>query len=65
MLAALLEKPESRVKDVKIDYCGFSVPDKFVVGFGLDYDQKYRNLPYIGVVETTADICKKGKFIRI
>lgn len=50
-LAALLEKPERRVKDVKIDYCGFSVPDKFVVGFGLDYDQKYRNLPYIGVVE--------------
>ena len=51
MRISLLEKPERRVKDVKIDYCGFSVPDKFVVGFGLDYDQKYRNLPYIGVVE--------------
>ena len=40
-----------RVKDVKVDYCGFEIPDEFVVGYGLDYAQKYRNLPYIGVVE--------------
>ena len=50
-LCTLLSKPDRRVKDVKIDYCGFEVPDKFVVGYGLDYAQKYRNLPYIGVVE--------------
>ena len=37
--------------DVKVDYCGFNIPDKFVVGYGLDYNQKYRNLPYIGEVE--------------
>lgn len=40
-----------RVKDVKVDYTGFEIPDEFVVGYGLDYAQKYRNLPYIGVVE--------------
>ena len=51
-LCALLDKPERREKDVKVDYTGFEIPDKFVVGFGLDYAQKYRNLPYIGVVET-------------
>ena len=50
-LAAMLNKPDRRIKDVNIDYCGFDIPDKFVIGYGLDYDQKYRNLPYIGVVE--------------
>ena len=50
-LCTLLDKPERRVIDVKVDYTGFQIPDKFVVGYGLDYDQKYRNLPYIGVVE--------------
>ena len=50
-LCTLLDKPERRVTDVKVDYTGFSIPDEFVVGYGLDYDQKYRNLPYIGVVE--------------
>ncbi len=51
-LCTLLDKPERReVKDVHVDYCGFEVPDAFVVGYGLDYDQKYRNLPFIGVVE--------------
>lgn len=50
-LCALLDKPERRVTDIKADYTGFDIPDAFVVGFGLDYDQKYRNLPYIGVVE--------------
>lgn len=51
-LCTLLDKPERRVKDVKVDYCCFEIPDEFVVGYGLDYAQKYRNLPYIGVVET-------------
>lgn len=50
-LCTLLDKPERRVTDVKVDYVGFNIPDKFVVGYGLDYNQKYRNLPYIGVVE--------------
>lgn len=50
-LCTLLDKPERRVVDVTVDYTGFQIPDKFVVGYGLDYDQRYRNLPYIGVVE--------------
>lgn len=50
-LCTLLDKPERRVIDVKVDYTGFNIPDEFVVGYGLDYDQRYRNLPYIGVVE--------------
>lgn len=52
-LCTLLDKPDRRVMDVKVDYTGFEIPDKFVVGYGLDYAQKYRNLPYIGVVEVT------------
>lgn len=50
-LCTLLDKPDRRVVDVNVDYTGFQIPDEFVVGYGLDYDQKYRNLPYIGVVE--------------
>lgn len=50
-LCTLLDKPERREKDVKVDYVGFEIPDEFVVGYGLDYAQKYRNLPYIGLVE--------------
>lgn len=50
-LCALLDKPERREVDVAVDYTGFTIPDAFVVGYGLDYDQKCRNLPYIGVVE--------------
>lgn len=50
-LCTLLDKPDRRVIDVNIDYTAFQVPDYFVVGYGLDYAQKYRNLPYIGVVE--------------
>ena len=50
-LCTLLDKPDRRVVDVHVDYTGFQIPDEFVVGYGLDYDQKYRNLPYIGVVE--------------
>ena len=50
-MATMLDKPERREVDVDVDYTGFTIPDEFVVGFGLDYDQRYRNLPYIGVVE--------------
>lgn len=50
-LCTLLDKPDRRVVDIKVDYTGFAIPDEFVVGYGLDYAQKYRNLPYIGVVE--------------
>ena len=50
-LCTLLDKPERRVVEVKVDYTGFQIPDQFVVGYGLDYDQRDRNLPYIGVVE--------------
>ena len=46
----LLDKPERRVVSLHVDYVGFKIPNKFVVGYGMDYDQKYRNLPYIGVV---------------
>ena len=54
-LCTLLDKPERRVCDVKVDYTCFDIPDEFVVGYGLDYAQKYRNLPYIGVVEFHED----------
>ena len=50
-LCTLLDKPDRRVVDVDVDYVGFEIPDEFVVGYGLDYAQKYRNLPYIGYVE--------------
>lgn len=50
-LCTLLDKPSRRVVDVDVNYTGFEIPDAFVVGYGLDYNQKYRNLPYIGVVE--------------
>ena len=50
-LVTLLSKPDRREKEVEIDDVGFVIPDAFVVGYGLDYAQKYRNLPYIGIVE--------------
>ena len=50
-LCTLLDKPDRRVKDVHVDWTGFEIPDEFVVGYGLEYAQKYRNLPYIVVVE--------------
>ena len=49
-LLAFLDKPDRRVKEVPVDYTGFEIPDEFVVGYGLDYAQKYRNLPYVGIV---------------
>ena len=48
-LCTLLDKPERRVVPVEVDYVGFTIPDEFVVGYGLDYAEKYRNLPYIGI----------------
>ena len=54
-LCAMLNKPDRRIREVKIDYLGFDIPDEFVVGYGLDYDQHYRNLPYIGVVNLEED----------
>ena len=50
-LCTLLDKPERKTSKVEVDYVGFSVPDEFVVGYGLDYDEKYRNLPFIGVLK--------------
>lgn len=50
-ITTLLDKPDRREAEVKVDYVGFEIEDKFVVGYGLDYDQKYRDLPFIGVVE--------------
>ena len=50
-LAALLDKPSRRAKPITADYIGFEVPDEFVVGYGLDYDERYRNLPYIGILK--------------
>ena len=53
-ICTLLDKPERRVKPITADYYGFVVPDAFVVGYGLDYDQQYRNLPYIGILKEEA-----------
>ena len=50
-LCTLLDKPERRTKPVAVQYSGFTIPDEFVVGYGLDYDEKYRNLPYIGILK--------------
>ena len=50
-ICTLLDKPSRRLKAIRADYIGFEVPDEFVVGYGLDYAQKYRNLPYIGVLK--------------
>ena len=51
-LCAMLDKPSRRTADVNADYVGMEIPDEFVVGFGLDFDGKYRNLPYVGVLKT-------------
>jgi len=53
-ICAFLNKPSRRVVDVDIDYCGYVIPDEFVVGYGLDFDEKYRNLDYIGILEANS-----------
>ena len=50
-IVTLLDKPEGRVVDIEADYIGFDVPNEFVVGYGLDYIEQYRNLPYVGVLK--------------
>ena len=54
-LCTLLDKPSRRVVDVDVEYIGFEIEDKFIVGYGIDYAEKYRNLPYIGIVEDVAE----------
>ena len=54
-IVSLLDKPSRHVQVVPIEYTGFTIPDKFVVGYGLDYQEKHRNLPYVGVIEFTED----------
>lgn len=51
-ICVLLDKKERRVIDIDVDYTGFEIENKFVVGYGLDYDEKYRNLPYVGYIES-------------
>ena len=53
-IVALLDKPEGRKVDINADWVGFAIPDEFVIGYGLDYKQKYRNLPYVGVIKKSA-----------
>lgn len=53
-LCTLLDKPERRTAPIKVHYKGFDIPDKFVVGYGIDYDEKYRNLPFIGILKPEA-----------
>jgi hypoxanthine phosphoribosyltransferase len=50
-ICCLLDKPARRLAEIDIDYVGFTIPDRFVIGYGLDYDERYRNLPYIGVLK--------------
>lgn len=50
-ICTLLDKPDRRVKPVDVDYCGFIAPDEFIVGYGIDYAERYRNVPFIGVLK--------------
>ena len=50
-VCSLLDKPDRRIVDIEAEYVGFTIPNKFVIGFGLDFDQKYRNLPYVGILK--------------
>ncbi len=59
-VCALLSKPDRREKNVLIDYVGFEIPNKYVVGYGLDYQQKYRNLPYLAVLDTVDEPRQDG-----
>lgn len=59
-VVSLLDKPDRRMVDIKADFIGFTIPDEFVIGFGLDYNQKYRNLPYIGVLKREVYECNKN-----
>jgi len=56
-LCSLLDKERERIRNVELDYLGFTIPDKFVVGYGLDYAQRYRNLPYIGILKLEVYNC--------
>ena len=53
-IVTLLDKPYGRLVDIEADWCGFKIPNDFVIGYGLDYNQKYRNLPYVGVIKPSA-----------
>jgi hypoxanthine phosphoribosyltransferase len=59
-IAVLLDKPDRRIAPVRADYVGFSIPNEFVVGYGLDYSERYRNLPYVGVLSLNPKLAKKG-----
>jgi hypoxanthine phosphoribosyltransferase len=59
-VAVLLDKPDRRVAPVRADYVGFSIPNEFVVGYGLDYSERYRNLPYVGVLSLDSKLAKKA-----
>jgi hypoxanthine phosphoribosyltransferase len=59
-VAVLLDKPDRRVAPVHADYVGFSIPNEFVVGYGLDYSERYRNLPYVGVLSLDSKLAKKA-----
>jgi hypoxanthine phosphoribosyltransferase len=58
-VAVLLDKPDRRVAPVRADYLGFSIPNEFVVGYGLDYSERYRNLPYVGVLSLDSKLANK------
>jgi hypoxanthine phosphoribosyltransferase len=60
-VAVLLDKPDRRVAPVRADYVGFSIPNEFVVGYGLDYSERYRNLPYVGVLSLDSALAKKAR----
>ena len=59
-VAVLLDKPDRRVAPVRADYVGFPIPNEFVVGYGLDYSERYRNLPYVGVLSLGSKVAKKA-----